>query len=1701
MSDSRKVWIGGAVFILAASFLVLPSLLPQPSTRTIRVGIDRSPPYSDWNAEGKPVGLMVEILEEAARRNSLRLEWVRTPHAAEVSLGQGLVDLWPGLARTPERLAQLHITKPWLRNDFCLISLAGKGPHSTAKRVGYPVSFVDGPVTRYLASQYLPGVVPKPASSRQTALEVVCRGEVDAAFMEMYTAQSLLLSRPKECAAVHFELDPVRGASRQLGIASSLRNAALADSLREKIEDLRADGTFAKALAYWNPFSVSETEVLFKEQEQRHRTALISWWACGGLMVTSLLVWQNRRVSKAKHIAEMANAALQEGLEQVRDAHQRLRFQVERMPLACIVWDRDLHVREWNPAAERIFGWTAAEAHGRSAGDFLAPSEAQPHLQEGWEKLLEGGEASYSLNENVDKNGKRLICEWFSASLRDRMGNVVGFLSMGHDITDRKRAEEALKESEANFRTFFESMTDMIVVGTPEGRILHSNAAFSKTLGYDAEERTAMHVRDIHPPDKRAEAEAIFTAMFRGERDVCPLPLARKDGSLVPVETRVWSGRWNGAECVFGIAKNLTAEQEAQQRFERLFRHNPALMALSALPEQQLIDVNDAWEAATGYSRSEAIGKTADELGLYAHPEQQKSLGDRLQVEGRVADFELRIRSKDGTMLDGLFSGEMISSQGKPYFLTVMIDITERKSAERKLADERQRLSHIIEGTRVGTWEWNVQTQETVFSENWAQILGYTLAELAPVSIKTWEALAHPDDLKQSGELLARHFSEELPYYDCECRMRHKAGHWVWVQDRGLVISRTDDGKPLMMFGTHMDITERKRSEEKLIHFDALMRYIIEHDRSAIAVHDKDLKYIYVSQRYLADHKLKEQDVIGRHHYEVFPDLPQRWKDIHQRALAGEVSSAEDDPFIRPDGSVDWTRWECRPWYEADGSIGGIIRYTEVITERKRAVDALRESEERYKALFERSLDCVFLTDFEGQFLDANQAALDLLGYRREDIPTLTFGSLLTDDQLPLALQTTKEVSATGRQRSLTEYRLRRKDGGYVFVETQSSLIYREGKPYALQGIARDITERKRTQEELAQSQKIVSVAQLAAHFAVFKWDAKTGKYSWFPETFQFCDLDPATTEPSFDAWLQTVHPDDRDRILREFQQTLDSPEGILNIEYRSPDGLRWIAGAGQLYRDADGKPDHMIGINIDITQRQRAEAERENLWAQLTQAQKMESIGRLAGGIAHDFNNLLTVISGYSQLALAKLSADDPLGAKLVEILKAGERAAGLTRQLLAFSRKQVLEPRRLDLNRVVEDMRPMLERLVGEDVEVRLALDAERATVHADPHQLEQVIMNLAVNARDAMPGGGRLLIETAGVERDESYARLRPEARAGRYVMLAVSDSGIGMDDETRQRIFEPFFTTKGTGQGTGLGLSMVQGIVAQSGGYIDVYSEPGQGTTFKIYLPGLAEAAPYEGRPAAVPVRGGKETVLVVEDEREVRKYAVAVLKAYGYRVIQAENAAEALLACEHERGRIHLVLTDVVMPNVSGRELASRLGKLRPGIKVLFMSGYTNDVISNHGFLEAGAEFIQKPFSPEELAGKVREVLGPPVPAGRILVGDDEAGVRGFLRAVLEQAGYEVIEAAADRNWALQQARAGQVDLVITDLVMPEQKGIESIRLLRRDVPGVGIIAISDAFGGEFPHTAQLLGADAVLCKPVNADQLLAKVAEVLKSPR
>ena len=386
-----------------------------------------------------------------------------------------------------------------------------------------------------------------------------------------------------------------------------------------------------------------------------------------------------------------------------------------------------------------------------------------------------------------------------------------------------------------------------------------------------------------------------------------------------------------------------------------------------------------------------------------------------------------------------------------------------------------------------------------------------------------------------------------------------------------------------------------------------------------------------------------------------------------------------------------------------------------------------------------------------------------------------------------------------------------------------------------------------------------------------------------------------------------------------------------------------------------------------DVTDQRRLEAE-------LRQSQKMDAVGRLAGGVAHDFNNLLTVINGYGELLQNALPVEDPHRALVGEMTKAGVRAAGLTRQLLAFSRQTVVAPRVLDLNAVVADLETMLRRVIGEDVLLKSSLQRTLGSVRADAGQMEQVLVNLCVNARDAMPRGGTLTIGTRDVYLNEDYARRHADVQPGRYVLLSVTDTGVGMTADVRARVFEPFFTTKGAGQGTGLGLATVYGIVTQSGGHIEVESEPGEGTTFRVYLPLVGEAARSTGSVLDVPPPAGTEAVLLVEDEPAVRALVRRVLQGCGYTTLEAGDAEEAVRVCAGHAGPIHLVVTDVVMPGSGGRVLAERLLGLRPGLRVLYVSGYTDDAVVRHGVRHAEVNFLQKPFTPAALAHKVRQVL-------------------------------------------------------------------------------------------------------------------------------
>jgi two-component system, cell cycle sensor histidine kinase and response regulator CckA len=518
--------------------------------------------------------------------------------------------------------------------------------------------------------------------------------------------------------------------------------------------------------------------------------------------------------------------------------------------------------------------------------------------------------------------------------------------------------------------------------------------------------------------------------------------------------------------------------------------------------------------------------------------------------------------------------------------------------------------------------------------------------------------------------------------------------------------------------------------------------------------------------------------------------------------------------------------------------------------------------------------------------------------------------------------------------------------------------------------LQQEILERQRGEEALGRANERFVLAAAAVNGAIYDWDIETDTVLWTDGITRVFGYPLADVAPTIEWWSSRIHPDDVGRVEEQLRADIEAGRDFVSeYRFRANDHSElYVWDRGRVVRDVNGRAVRMVGIMESVT-------ELRNLEDQFRQAQKMEAVGRLAGGVAHDFNNLLTTILGYSDLILGNMGPDDPLRLDVEEIRKAGDRAAALTKQLLAFSRKQLIEPKVLEVNAIVTNMEKMLCRLIGEDIQCLTELDSSAGYIKADLGQLEQVIMNIVVNARDAMPRQGKLTIRTGRAVFDEAFVRQHVGARLGQYSSIVVADTGCGMDPLTRLRIFEPFFTTKGPHKGTGLGMATVYGIVKQSEGYIVVESDPGEGTRISLYFPRLPEEAlPLDALPAALPSPRGSEIVLLVEDEDAVRTLVRGVLRSRGYTVLEASNAADAARISHDFGGAIDILLTDVVMPDVSGRELADQLRVTRPDMRLLYMSGYTEDRIVHHGVMTSDVGFLQKPFTPESLLRKMRETL-------------------------------------------------------------------------------------------------------------------------------
>lgn len=651
---------------------------------------------------------------------------------------------------------------------------------------------------------------------------------------------------------------------------------------------------------------------------------------------------------------------------------------------------------------------------------------------------------------------------------------------------------------------------------------------------------------------------------------------------------------------------------------------------------------------------------------------------------------------------------------------------------------------------------------------------------------------------------------------------------------------------------------------------------------------------------------------------------------------------------------------------KTDGSL--LVRAMRYATERKHAIEALQRREEHFRSLIENALDLISIISEDGIIRYVSPSHERVLGYRPDELVGRSFVQLVHTDDADLFAGAFR---ANGSPTSI-EARVRHKNGAWRVLESFGrDLAHVSG----VQGIvinSRDVTERKRAEEALREANNTLRAVIRTSPLAIYSVDLDGFVKNWNPAAHRMF---------GWQEWevLGGPLPHMLESEAERFVEHLDLVRsGVMDTAFetrcrtragRSVDVTIWNA----LLRDGSGGVKGVVHMVADVTERKRLEE-------QLHHSLKMEAVGRLAGGVAHDFNNLLMIIEGYSQMLLSGMDADNPVRTDLEEVLKAAERAGDLTKQLLSFSRRQIVQPKLIDMNSLMRNLERMLKRIIGEDIELVTNFEPKLKSVIADPGQIEQVVLNMTVNARDAMPSGGRLIIETLNVHLDEEYVRSHLTPSAGEYVMLGVTDTGVGIDAETRSHLFEPFFTTKERGKGTGLGLSTSYGIIKQNGGDVWVYSEPGKGTTFKIYLPAASQqAVPREPRAENANL-SGYETVLLVEDEAGVRVVLETMLRRHGYDVLSCGSPHDALEICEQYIGRIHLLITDMIMPGMNGRELTVKVRSLRPDIQVLYVSGYAD--ANQDEALDASMDYLQKPFTPEALAMKIRDVMARKVPAGQ-----------------------------------------------------------------------------------------------------------------------
>jgi two-component system, cell cycle sensor histidine kinase and response regulator CckA len=880
-------------------------------------------------------------------------------------------------------------------------------------------------------------------------------------------------------------------------------------------------------------------------------------------------------------------------------------------------------------------------------------------------------------------------------------------------------------------------------------------------------------------------------------------------------------------------------------------------------------------------------------------------------------------------------------------------------------------LFDLIHDLDVIVWELDVETRQFTFVSGGAEeILGYPIEQWYTERDFWPVRIVHHEDREWAAEY-CRAETEHGRDHRFEYRALHANGHVVWL--RNIVrVGRSRAGRRQLR-GVMIDISEQKQAESALQQNEKRVRTLIENISDIVAIVDAGGRFRYASPSMLRVLGYSEEEVHGEC---VFDLIHPEDREFVGRRIESRLRGDPDPEGVSEarfrHRSGGWRHLQLRGRrHEFEGIGTAIVVAARDVTEQKKSDDELRRQRAYFARLFEFAPEAIVLMDEGHRVLRVNQEFCRTFGFASSDAVGALIDTLIVPPDLRDEAWSMSRRAARG-ERVGTETVRRRKDGTDIPVSILAVPVPTEDGVTELYGIYRDLSDRKRVEQALRESEAHLRSLLQGVRAIVWECDALTWEFTYISQGVEEIlgyPVEQWYTDPSL--WIRTIHSDDRERVVEQCRSAMEAGRDR-TFEYRSvaSDGrVVWLRDIVHPVIDEAGDGVCLRGVMLDITEAKELE---EKLW----QAQKMEAVGRLAGGVAHDFNNVLTAIQGHVQLLADGLAEDDPLREDAEEIAVSVERAAALTRQLLAFSRKQILKPEPVDLNTIVTGMAKMLRRVVGEEIRLETSLATDLGHVLVDPSQIERVLLNLVLNARDAMPDGGDLAIETRNVIAGSECAELGPVERPEGHVLLSVRDTGKGIPVAVRERIFEPFFTTKQPGQGTGLGLSTAYGIVKQSGGHITVRTDTSAGTTFDVYLRRIESSKVLPHAPAGEiedQIATGGETVLVVEDEPAVRSLIGRVLRKHGYVVIEAENGRVAAALIE-SNGRIDLVLTDVVMPEMGGRELAERIRRLRPDLPLVFMSGYTEDELVRRGVADGQTTLVEKPFSPATLTRKIREAI-------------------------------------------------------------------------------------------------------------------------------